>query len=364
MAKKRARPSSPLPTQALHAAIRSRDVEAAEAAIKAGANVNEEERTTGLRPLSLAIGFGNVAAVRLLLKHGAGSHASDLSHNLDESLGGFVEVTRLLLEHGADPNAPPPTDDGTPASRTPLMAAVALGRIKIAQALLDAGADPDRRNDKGETALDLAIKAENDELVDLLRKVTSKELQPPPPGAAPGEIVNYKPADLLKAARKGELELVRKILIFGMTPDATTALAAAAEMGRDDVVKLLLIAGASPQGVEGYLPLALAARNGFATIVKRLLDAGAQIDAANSVFGPALCEAAGKGHLEIVELLLRRGAGPGCCDHYKHNALWHAQDALKRALRPYDATFPERADLYRATVELLQRKTSDSVKKR
>jgi hypothetical protein len=59
---------------------------------------------------------------------------------------------RLLLEHGA------PVDESIGAGETPLLGAVAWSRFGPAEELLLAGADPNARNAKGDTALHLMLR--------------------------------------------------------------------------------------------------------------------------------------------------------------------------------------------------------------
>jgi hypothetical protein len=59
---------------------------------------------------------------------------------------------RLLLAHDA------PVDEATGNGETPLLGAVAWSRFGPAEALLEAGADPNARNAKGDTALHLMLK--------------------------------------------------------------------------------------------------------------------------------------------------------------------------------------------------------------
>lgn len=59
---------------------------------------------------------------------------------------------RLLLSYGADVD-----EDGAPGE-SPLMGAVAWSRFGPAATLLEAGADPDLRNRKGDTALHMMLK--------------------------------------------------------------------------------------------------------------------------------------------------------------------------------------------------------------
>jgi len=63
-----------------------------------------------------------------------------------------IATIHLLLAHGAD------VDEDTAPGETPLLGAVAWSRFRPAAALLEAGADPDARNGKGDTALHLMLR--------------------------------------------------------------------------------------------------------------------------------------------------------------------------------------------------------------
>ncbi len=58
----------------------------------------------------------------------------------------------------------------------------------------------------------------------------------------------------------------------------------------------------------GDTPLIKAARHGYPQLVEPLLDAGAAIDARNTMTSTALVVAASYGHLDVVRLLIKRGA--------------------------------------------------------
>ena len=66
------------------------------------------------------------------------------------SRGGHLEVVRLLCEAGAD------RDKVNLAGRTALMWASHNGRLEVARMLFEAGADKDKANQYGDTALKLA----------------------------------------------------------------------------------------------------------------------------------------------------------------------------------------------------------------
>ena len=83
---------------------------------------------------------------------------------------GYTEIVRMLLDAGADPNI---TDEFR--NLTPLMV---TSSTEIASMLLDAGADVTLRNfdalrsfDERETALDIAIRHQNQAMVELLQRV-------------------------------------------------------------------------------------------------------------------------------------------------------------------------------------------------
>jgi uncharacterized protein len=80
---------------------------------------------------------------------------------------GSPEAIRVLVSVGADLEAPARNEELAPEAR-PLHSAVAAGRSDNAEALLDAGADPNARQHGGFTPLMGAEQGGNLELVELL----------------------------------------------------------------------------------------------------------------------------------------------------------------------------------------------------
>ena len=100
-------------------------------------------------PLWFAIAHGkNLALAEHLLTLGSTSRYCLFAAVWNEDR----ETIRLLLRHGAEVD-----EDSTPGE-TPLLGAVAWSKFGPAEELLEAGADPDFRNPKGDTALHLMLR--------------------------------------------------------------------------------------------------------------------------------------------------------------------------------------------------------------
>ena len=106
-------------------------------------------------PLALAAFFGHPAMVRLLLAHRADVTAAARNDMKVQPLHAAVAARNLecvtaILDAGADPNA------RQQAGYTPLMGAASAGRDDLADLLLSRGADPALVSDEGKTAAVIA----------------------------------------------------------------------------------------------------------------------------------------------------------------------------------------------------------------
>ena len=123
---------------ALHSVAGQDDVEMAELLIKAGADVSAKN-DVGMTPLHIA---QYASAVEVLVRHGADVNA--------RAKGGWTPL-HVQAQEGCD-----------------------TGALEVMEALLDAGADPNLKDDKGRTPLDFASTRKETEKLELLRAKGAK----------------------------------------------------------------------------------------------------------------------------------------------------------------------------------------------
>jgi ankyrin repeat protein len=148
---------------ALLLALQEHDARTALALLERGADPTLASR--GTTPLRVAARNGMLDVVHALVERGALARAREERHRADALVAaaaeGHSEVVRALVAAGVAPDA------GLPAWSA-LMHAARNGKLRAAQALLDAGADPRAVSDTGKTALGLAREHGRSELVALL----------------------------------------------------------------------------------------------------------------------------------------------------------------------------------------------------
>lgn len=160
----------------------------------------------------------------------------------------------------------------TAGSYTDFFRAVATNDTSAVRTLLAEGFDPNAVNQKGDSALYLALK---DRSLDVAQVLIA---QP-------------------------------KINLNQLNPSDENALMIACLEGDEDIVKAMVKRGAEINK-PGWTPLAYAATNGHTEIVKYLLDHAAYIDAAAPNGTTPLMMAAYFGYDDTVQLLLDEGADP------------------------------------------------------
>ena len=319
-------------------AARTGNLDVIDALLAAGAEVGVRDAAHGQTALMWAASAGHTEALRGLIAAGADVQAS--------SAGGYTPLlfavrenheaaVRLLLERRADVNAA--AADGT----TALVVAVVHGRWPLAHLLLDHGADPDADGagfaplhwaaGVWETALTTTeaggttgwdrYAGRGPGKLALVEALLAAGADPnirlrsnPPTQGFLGfrRMAMAGATPFIVAARAADLDIMRALLAAGADPllatdDETTALIAAAgyaySIGTDihpesdalEAARLIIDAGVDVNGANtvGETALHAAAYTGWDSVAQLLLDHGAEVDAENIVGWTPLAIASG-----------------------------------------------------------------------
>jgi ankyrin repeat protein len=421
-------------TTALHWAVRVRDGETTRLLIRAGANVKAANRY-GITPLSLAATNGDATAIDMLIKAGAdpnvalpdgetilmtaartGDAASVkilLTHGAnvdakDNTLGqtalmwaasqNHAAAVKVLIEGGADVNLKsaalnfPPFKWGVvgmvstvlpKGSWPPLFYAARENSIDAARALIDAGAEVNATDTEGSTPLLIAILNAHYDMAAALLERGADPNQTDQTGTGP----LYAVVDMHTMAPmvgrpspkpSGTLEppdIVTLLLDKGANPNAalrrpafgkhhdlagdasmgegTTPLMRAARTGDVEVMRILLARGANPAarrkdlataihlaatGRGGGLPTGPRTIPGASNLeaVKMLAEAGLDVNAFNGNGQTPLHVAAQRGQDEMVTALIDLGAELTLRDKQKRTPLDLAMGVGLRGRNPED----------------------------
>jgi uncharacterized protein len=225
-------------------------------------------------------------------------------------------AARSLLEQHVDVNSPQP--DGA----TALAWAAHWDDLETADLLIRAGADVNAANEYGVTPLSLACTNGSAAMVERLLMA----------GANPNATKLSGETALMTCARTGNLDTVQLLLEHGAEPNSKetsrgqTALMWAVAEKHPEVVRALIEHGADVHARSngGFTPLLFAGQQGDVDSARLILAAGANVNESTPQDGSSLVVASASGHAALAAFLLEKGADPNVADARGMTALHFA----------------------------------------
>ena len=275
-------------------------------------------------PLVQAARNGDGATVQALLRQGVdvNTAAADGTTALHWTVRADDAATAVVLIR-AGANVKVRSVHGV----TPLSLASENGNAAMIRRLLEAGADPNETDLAGETALMTAVRAGNPAAVQVLvdRGADVNAAEPQVGHTA-----------LMWAVRDNRVAIMEILLARGASVKARTRIGAkpAARLpgaGGGSHGIGIVRGGVPPQGQQpptpgGMTPLLFAARDGRLEAAHRLVEAGADVDAADANGITPLLMALTNNQTDVARFLLRGGANPNAADQWGRTPLWSAVD--------------------------------------
>jgi len=278
--------------------------------VRAGVPVDMRDGL-GRTALMVAAAFGNAAAAKALIANGADPKATDSINHLEPlhfaAVAGRTEIAELLLAHGVGVNVRGPREE------TPLHYAALYGQRRMIRFLAESGADLDATDLNGIRPAQYAYRRRQDAGAELLLSLGAR------------------PDNLRDAVNAGDTRRVQLFLAHGSDVDArdeswSTPLDLAAATGQVAIAVMLLDAGADIEAADEPAemhPLHLAALGNQPETVRLLIERGADLEAGDSQGRTPLTIAAAYGKVEAAAELLAKGANPVAEDTVYHDTPMH-----------------------------------------
>lgn len=304
----------------------------------------DNKRMDGITALMAACIGGHLDVAKLLINAGSDVQAVDqdgLSAIMNAAENGSVPVVSYLIDHGASP-----TNMST-TGFTPLIVAAAGGHLGVVETLISRGAEVDVMHPEGVNALMYAAAGGHEAVVSFLIEK----------GAAVNALHSNGGSALMEAATAGNISVVKKLIEKGadvmiVDNDKVTALMSAASQGHLEASELLIELGVPVDAVadSGGTALMFAAGGGHLNVSKLLLAKGSDPNIrvkATDEYIEQVAEAIAKGteevephvdgvtslhvaatggHLSVIKLLLENGANPRVKDDEDKTPLLNAVD--------------------------------------
>lgn len=296
----------------LLAAANSGSVAAMEVLLRHGADPDAITEPEGLSALDVACSNGRVDAVKYLLGRGfeagrASGGGVTAAHLAAKS--GSVSVLQVLLEHGANLDSQTTTE-----RRTPLSWAIVNDQSEVVSWLIDQQVDVNQRLSRGLTPLRLATIRKQAEMVQKLLAA----------GADPNVVCEDGETALLQAVFQRDESMVELLLAHGahlmVAGMRTPPLAVALFTRQSEVVEMLLRHDESHLDYQepntGFSLMHVACYVDETSLAESLLKRKAPTDLVCIDGGSALHVAVGRRNECMIKLLLSHGARTDIRDHF------------------------------------------------
>ncbi len=282
--------------------------------------------------IHLAAYLGDLKAVKDFIKQGTDVNSKNIMDTTPlhfAAAGGQKEIIEFLIDNGADVNAVVMDE------LTPLHAAVSFsGDPEVIDLLIARGADVKVKGLLGASLEIASIRAMishipeinfigfykkelNEEQIEKLELMMTEELK----SQGSGESIKYLLSrgakidedTLFMAAEMGIKNIIESAIAEGVDlnvkdHDGATALWYAREHGHEEIVELLQKHGAKEIAPPPGALLRRAAEEGDIEKLKSLIEKGVDVNAKDKEGYTAIYDAAARGHKDVVELLINKGA--------------------------------------------------------